>query len=502
MARFVESRRRWDKGDWGNLGSYRAGALEDGFFKATNMVVYDDGSIGPRTGPSALAHTGMPTGAIRCWGYVGTTVSAVEGIVIFVVGNTLYWAPAFTAGAVTSVNTLAGTETEFCSALPVLANGIVYFATRNQGVYKWDVSGSTVTQVLDQAGLHDLVRYRDRLYACNDEGRVFYSDAADFDTWVPATSFFDVGWTFPTFRMASLRNNLFFIRQGGGHYVASGVPESTLTLRETSPGLAPDEHSAVVMPAQDSVWWVPQNRNAPVKYRGGIADTKSAGHLEDWTGSGNGFRTAGYSFGDEATMFLGTIDNKALLHWNDVFTRHEFDIDAQLVTRAGSDWFLLAQPGDGSTAPTLYLWEYGTNQPGVSADTGAQPGDNSNTPLDATLDLPEWWHPQGHDVVVETLEVEFVSFDTDTAATAHFDVVVRSLRPQALEVTDGYTDSATYTFDEATASSAAGGTERRVVFGVGDQGWARGYQVRFTNVRNVAIRSVTVSVQGEARRSR
>lgn len=503
MAKFVESRRTWDKGDWGNLGSYRAGAGGDGFFKAENMVVYNDGSIGPRPGLSQLAHTGVPSGLIRMFGYVAAEVSGTSGVILFVVGNTAYWVPAFTAGAATSIGTLAGTETEFCSARPVLSEGVVYFATRNQGTYKWDIGAGTLTQTSTISGIYDLERYRDRLYASTTR-RIYYTDAANFSTWTTATSFFDVGWQFDNYRLASLRNNLFVITQGGGHYIVSGVPESTLTLREAGVGISPDEHSAVKVPAQDSVWWIPQNRNAPVKFRGGIIDVDSLAHLEDWTDSTSGFRTSAFSYGDRATIFVGTIDNKALLHHNDIWTRHAFAVDAQLVDRAAADYFVFTDAGTSTTAAKFWLWEYDYGQPGLATEVGAQPGDNSDTPLSAHVYLPEWWHPQGQDVRAESVEVEFVSYDTNTAATAHFDMVVRAMRPKVVgdAATTAYVDSGTYDFDESTASSAAGGTERREVFHIGDQGWARGYQIRFSNVRNVAIRSVTLTAQAESRGGR
>lgn len=503
MAKFVESRRTWGKGDWGNLGSYRAGQAEDGFFKAENMIVLDDGSICPRVGVSEITHTGVPTGQIRLFSYVPTTVSGTVGVILFVVGNSAYWVPAFESGAATLIGTLAAAETEFCSARAILSEGIVYFATRNQGTYKWDVGGATLTQTSTISGIYDLERYRDRLYASTTR-RVYYTDAAAFGTWTTATSWFDVGWQFHNYRLASLRNNLFVITQGGGHYIASGVPESTLTLREAGAGLSPDEHSAIKVAAKDSVWWIPQNRNAPVLFRGGIIDTDSVAHLEDWTTAVSGSRVSAYSFGPCTTIFLGTSDNNALVHHNDVWTRHDFGVSAELVDRAGADYFVFTDAGDASTAAKFWLWDFDTGKPGVATVSGAQPGDNSDTPLTAYVYLPEWWHPQGQDVRVETVEVEFVSYDTDTAATAHFDLVVRAMSPKAVgeAPATASVDAATVSFDEATASSSADGTVRRKVFHVGDQGWGRGYQIRFSALRNVAIRSVTVTAQTEQRSGR
>lgn len=502
MAEFVESRFVWSKGDWGNKGAFMAGRDEDGWFKATNMMVYDDGSIGPRAGMHRLAHTGLPTGVIRSWGYVPSVVGAYTGVIVFVVGDTAYWVPAFEAGACTTIGTLAGTETAFCSALPVLSGGVVYIATRNQGIYAWNISGSTFTRVFAQAGIYDLVLYGERLYAATDR-RVYYSKAADFATWDAALNFFDVGWQFANYRMASLRNNLYFFRQGGGHFILSGAPGSTATLRETGRGLSPDAHSCVAVPPEDAAVWIPGSRNAPVYYRGGLVDTDRWAHLEDWTTSGGDLRGGAFSFGRRTLCFTGATDRAMLLRHNNIWTKHIAGVAVEVVARASDDWFVFTDAGDTAAAPTFWLWKYGTNRPGVAGSVGARPGDDSDTPLAAELHLPEWWHPQGSEVRVLKVEVDFMSFDTDTVANARFDLTVQTLRPRATAtITTGGTTSGTYSFNEATGSSSASGTERHASFNVGEQGWARGFQIHLTNIASVAIRSITVTCRAEPRDAR
>lgn len=503
MAEFVESRFAWNKGDWGNKGSFMAGRDGDGWFKGTNVVVRKDGSLGPRTGVSALAHTSLPTGVVQMIGYVAASKNGYTGLILFVVGGTAYWVPAFEAGPCVTIGALAGAETEFCSAVPILSEGIVYFATRTQGIYSWDVNVGTLTREFDMNlgadDCYDLVLYGERLYACSLR-RIYYSDAADFGTWSAALNFFDVGWQFANYRMAALRNNLYFFRQGEGHFILSGAPGSTAVLRETGRGLSPDEHSALAVPSEDAAMWIPQVRNAPVLYRGGLVDVDRYAHLEDWTTSINGNRSSAFSFGDQAVCFLGSTDNNMLLRHNGVWTKHELGVAAKYVRRAASDYFVLCDGGGAAAAPTFWVWDYTTDRPGVSGTVSAQPGDASNTPLVAEVALPEWWHPQGQEVQVRKVEVDFVSFNTGTAATAHFDLTVDTLRPRSTAaVSTGGLTSSTLSFDESVASSAASGTERHASFNVGDQGWGRGFQVHLANLRSVAIRSVTVTCRVEPR---
>lgn len=504
MAEFVESRFQWSKGDWGNKGAFLAGRADDGFFKGTNVMVYKDGSIGPRAGMVALGLTGAPTGEVRMFGYVPTTKDGYSGLFLMVVGNKAYWAPALElSGAWTEIGTLAGTETEFCSARPILSEGMCYFATRNQGIYKWNVSSGTLTQVSTTSGIYDMARYGERLYAATLR-RVYYSDAADFSTWDEDLSWFDVGWQFANYRLGALRNNLFFFRQGGGHYILSGTPTSTSTLRETGSGLPPDEHSTTVIPSEDAAAWIPQVRNAPVYFRSGMVDPDRWAHLEDWTTSANGQRHGAYSYGEQTVAFLGATDHKMLVRHNGVWTKHEVGVDVERICRVSSDWFGFTDGGSASTAPSFWLWGYDFDKPGITeAGQGRRPGDGTDTPLAASIDLPEWWHPQGAEVRGLKVEVDFVSWGTGTAETAHFDLTIDALRTRSLEsVSRDGNASATFSFDEAVASSSAAGDERRASFNVGDQGWGRGFQIHLTNIRSVSIRTITVSARAEPRNSR
>ena len=502
MAEFVESRFLWTKGDWGNQGAFMAGRGEDGWFKGTNVLVRKDGSLCPRPGLKARTYTGLPANPVRWWSYAAVTVGAVSGVIIFVVENKAYWVPAFTDGAATEIGTLAGIETAYSSAAPVLSGGKVYFALRSQGVYEWNPAAVSptpqLTRVFAQGGILDFELYGERCYASSIR-TVWYSDAADFTQWDAALQFFKVGWEFANYRMASLRNNLYFFRQGGGHFVMSGAPGSTSTLRETGAGLPPDIHSTVKVRTEDAAVWIPQVRNAPVYYRGGLVDSERWKHLEDWTTSGNGEHSGAFSFGEQGICFTGTADDTGLLRHRDVWTKHEWDVNARFVSRVSADAFAFCDLGNTGVAPKFWVWYYAADLPGV-VGTDWPPGDASDTPVSASVSLPEWWHAQGQEVRVVSVEVEFDSFDTGTSQTAHFDLTVDALGAGSVgNASRGTATSATQTLDEPVSSSSATGDARRITFNVGDQGWGRGYQIHLTNIRSVAIRSITAQVRVEPR---
>lgn len=112
----------------------------------------------------------------------------------------------------------------------------------------------------------------------------------------------------------------------------------------------------------------------------------------------------------------------------------------------------------------------------------------------------------GYEQRVVAVEVEFESFDWNHSQSAHFDLQVRAWHPSGDTVSAtasrGFNASKAYTFDEVMSASSSAGDYRRRKFKVGDQGWGRGYQLVFENIRGVAIRSVTAVVDAEPRDTR
>lgn len=509
MARFVEVFDRWDKGDWGTLGRTRAGRLEDGFFSARNMIVYDDGSIGPRPGVKARAYTGVPNGALLSSGYAFEFGAATQEL-FFVVGADLYAAPAFADGAVRTVATAlaGGAPASATHDAYAVADNNVYLALADSGtggrVYQWNRSTDAVSSIATTASvLNHITLHRDRLYACGQSpNRVYYSDAATPGTWTVATSFFDVGYNGALYAMGTVSNSL-HIYMENGEWALSGVPESTSVLRElfVGGGLSPSSRGVVRVPDEGGAFWLPSERNAPVRSRAGIADRTSMEHLEDWGGAGD--RGGAYHKVTRDLLFVDSSGNGLWRH-NDVWTVHDFAQGSDgIIFPMQEDLFCLAVDGDASNPAAFYVLESDTNRPGCTSDDDAAPGDGSTAPLDAYLHLPEKWHPAGKEMRVTAVEVDFVSWNTGTTETAHFDLTVYATRSHAVgEASDGDNAGTTQSFDEAVASSSTSGTQRRIRMNVGDQGWGRGYQIRLTSIRNCSIRAVSVTVDDESRDAR
>lgn len=513
MAQFTEVFNRWDKGDWGTLGRRRAGQLEDGFFKAKNLIVHPDNSIGPRLGLRTFSHTGVPNGNVLLAGYLGEFGQATQER-FFVIGNTLYVAPSATNGATRTIGTLSGgTPTGLAHASYVTVNNDAMFAVPGSGVYYWNRASDSLTQVSPDSSLawNSMVLHRDRVYASTFGYRLYFSDPADFTTW-GVGSYLDVGYESGVVAIGQVGNNLHIYTERG-EWAMSGVPESSSTLREVLPSTyAPGSNNVVAAKDLGGAWWIPSERNAPAWSRAGLLDRASYEHLEDWaTGSVHSSVICGaYDYGSGDVLFIDDAGNGLLRH-NSVWTYQVFSTGTSgIVHPMGGSVFGLVKDGTASTPPVFYgyraeLSEGRIHRPGFVSDTGAQPGDASTTPLDAYLYLPEKWHPQGKEMQVEQVEVRFVTFNTGTAETAHFDVVVEATSPTRVDGTAsvGGNTSGVQSFDEAVSSSSTSGTEQVMRFNVGDQGWGRGYQIRFDNIRSLNIREVSaIGVRDEPREGR
>lgn len=510
MGKFAEVYRSFSKGEWGTLGAYAAGRQADGFFTGQNVIVYADGSLGPRPGLKKRTYTSMPNGSVDVFGFEQEYLASPQEL-FFVIGTSVYAAPAFVDGAVRTIGTLSGgAAVERTAARTAQYGEMMWFVVPGSGVYRWDRTADTLSLTLADPGVfHDLLIHRDRMYACGGgPNRVYYSDAADYNTF-DALSYFDIPSGGAVLRMATIRNNLHFYIEKG-EWMLSGVPESTATLRRISPSMfGHSRYGQVDIPEENRTYLIPSDRNAPLVSVAGIEDRDSLAHLETWAGSPSATARGGtYLPESRDVLFLDGSGNGLLRH-HDVWTRQEFSVGSSARAFAILPGLIgIIVDGDASNPPEFYVFQASfssgqVHRPGFVSDTHAQPGDDSTTPLDAWFHLPEWWHPRGYEAKVMAVEVEFTTWNTGTTETAHFDLVVEAKQPRLLNgASAGGVASQTYSFDEAVASSSTSGTDRRVRFNVGDAGWGRGFQVQFTNIRSAAIQAVTVIVEDEPRAER
>lgn len=489
-------------GDWGDSDATVAPRNR---FKAKNMVVNRDGTICPRPGLREVtsSYTGLPTGEIKGYGFAPSNPLAIY----FVIGTTVYTVPAVATGAAASWGSIAAAPEVF--HLPQETNRVdidtdtwLYLAFKGSGVYRRKLTGTTWERVLDDFdSAVDLTRSHERLYAAGQRG-IRYTAVDDFTTW-DENDTFDIGYTYTARCIVETGFGLYVFRQGDGLWYITGDPAA---------GVRPSNIYTEKSPGMNSVWydrkglavWIPQERKAPIIVERQVVDDTSLDHLRSWCESDPGDEVAvAYASEYESLVFVHATDNKGLARISDVWVEFDFEVEiSKCISRVQTSAFSLSDGGGAAATPKFYLWNPALQRPGFTTDTYARPGDGSDTPLDAELFLPEL--TIGGDEsdlsgIVETVEVEFISWNSGTTETAHFDVTVRTWDPVGEGGVTGVRDAVAQSFDEAVTESATTGTRQRMSFEFGDQGRGRRHQIRLTNVRNVSIKEITVNIDDSQR---
>lgn len=489
-------------GDWGDSDATVAPRNR---FKAKNMVVARDGTIHPRPGLREVtsAYTSLPTGEIKGYGYAPDSTPKIY----FVIGTTIYTVPAHESGAAAAAAVLAATPSKF--HLPQETNRVdidgaawLYLAFTGSGIYRWNLGTTTWERSVDDFdSVVDITRSHDRLYAVGDRA-VRYSAIDDFNTWDPNDTF-DIGYTYTARCIVETGFGLYINRQGDGLWYITGDPAAGVRpsniFTERSPG-----HTSVWYDRKGQMVWIPQDREAPILCDRQVVDDKSLDHLRSWCTSAPGDDVAvAYSSYLEDLVFVHSVDDTALARVSEVWVEFDFEVAiSKCITRLGTTAFSLSDGGASGVAPKFYQWSPSLQRPGFTTDTYGRPGDGSDTPLDAYLYLPELTIGTDDDEqsgIVETVEVEFISWDTGTSETAHFDITVRTWDPVGEGGDTGVRDAAIQSFDEAVSESSTDGTRQRMSFEFGDQGRGRRHQIRLTNIRSVSIKEITVNIDDSQR---
>lgn len=489
-------------GDWGDSD---ASVAPRNRFKAKNMMVCRDGTICPRPGLREVTadYTSLPTGEILGYGWSPDSTTRIY----FVIGTTVHHVPADSAGAAGTYGTIAAAPTKF--HLPQETNRVdigtdswLYLAFKGSGLYRVLLAAGTWEQVYADTDIIDLTRSLNRLYAVGGY-ELRYTDFDDFTAWTAGNTT-KVGFTYAPRAVVDTGFGLYVFRQGDGlWYITGDVDTGGYRVSnlhgEQSPG-----HTSTRYDRKGQATWIPQDRKAPIVVDRQVVDDKSLNHLRTWCDSEPGDHVGvAYTSEYEDLVFVHELDDKGLACINDVWVELDFETPvSKCVCRISTNRFSLSDGGGAGVTPRFYRWQPSLGRPGFTSDAHAAPGDATDVPLDAHLYLPEIVlgdEDNEGSGIVETVEVEFVSWDTGTTETAHFDLVVRTWDPVGEGGQSGVRDSAVQSFDEAVAESATTGTRQRLSFEFGDQGRGRRQQIRFENVRSVSIKEITVNVDDTAR---
>lgn len=491
----------YDKFEAGEFGTHAASKAPDGSWTGRNVVVYNNGRIGPRPGLK-IVDQGVPSPLGKMTGFGFSPVGQTGDTPIFFIIGTKVWLmdPGGTSSLVSATGTLDASpgDNPIQSVLSKesvrLIGDEVYFSIDNDQTYRLNCRTQTLTAIADSPQGTDIETYRDRMLVASGNVRVFFSAVADFDDW-PSGDFFDVGPSWRVINMTEFRDSL-VIFTASGTWVMTGTADDG-TLRRLSDTLPPQDKA--VVKTNDDIVYVPVSRAAPVSYNGSYGDEQSMVHLDNWTSAGRPCYGV-QSYGNRDVLFLAD-NGKLLWRKNEAWSYHQMTPDVgPWITRYFDDAVLLANPGSGSNDPDFYMLQMNIDRPASTSDTWAMPGDNSDVPVDAHFSLPDYFDPAGRQFRVRQVTVDFIKYDTGASENNNLDLKVEALGRLHLDGNGDETYAAS--FNEDGSGVAAGGVRDRLVLPIGRSGYHGGFRVSLNNIKGVSIDRICVDVETEEARPR
>lgn len=477
-------------GDYGEIGGAKA---PKGSFHAMNMFVTADGFLCPRPGWKNQTPSNMPTGKVLALAptEVGTRSP------MFVIGNTVYTHDPAGTNLATSIGTFDVTPT--LAMHPKRGTTEFYVAIPGDKSYMIDPVAPAVSDLVGSPAGIEIEVYGERLIVALGTNRIQFSAAADFNTW-PAENFIDVGDGWAVTAMREQNNHLTLFKSRGKH-IMTGVPGVNPTLRRAERSLGVIHAGQMLTDQQDMIWYIPSFRENPASFDG--ASSRQIDYLRELNTVRDGDQTpplvrgVAESMGDRSPSTVvitqGGGANIMLLFHNGIWTRHRTSVNISGMVRGGNTGdFYLTDGGATGVAGKIYVNAFLFNRMGFTTDGLFQPGDDSTTPLDAYVTFPQFWAPDGTEIKVEEVIVDFEKFNTGSATNNHFDIQIDMIG--RIPVGKGDASPVTYSWDEAGSGAGAsiGNSKRdRKVQGV-KSAYASGYELSLKNVKGVKIKPITV----------
>ena len=494
----------------GHAGRIDPTIAPEGSWFGTNVQTYPSGLIGPRWGlkqVQVLDPLGDPIVVPVAGGPKGF---AVIGPNLFVVADTLYMGDLSTLEATGTVtceqfDAYPGTPAGWVTLVPYDTDNV--YALVDGDLYQHVLSTLTSVSVTTPSTFSFIRRWGFHCVGIDSTVpyRLWFSEVSDlgfdFSTW-PALNFVDIGDAEPITAIVALYNTL-FVGKRSGWWALSGVIGQSTTVRQISLGDGPVDARGVAAGVDNKVAYWPRSPH-PATFNGSTtallldhvtveyAPTAAQAVAAAPTGRAVifGYDDGAASKGLLISALTGTSYHEfgaQLAGWAPDVIENGYEVAAGYVLAAQQT----ALVGDDLV---VYYWKVNPDRPALAADTLGSRGDDSDTPLDASLSTRGWIDPQGRDVRVRSVLVRFrawdISDDVNLTTFAGFGVAVRRLAPYE-EPGD---TSAVQSWRAVRGELSADGGDFEVRFAVGEQGYAAGFQIAFTDMRGVAIRDVVVGI--------
>lgn len=482
-------------GDYGEIGGAKA---PKNTFKAQNMLVTADGFLMPRPGWKDRSPTDLPVGKVTLMAPTSVpTKDMMIGVADDVYTYNLANAPS-PGASVSLLGTFGVTPTY--ALYPKAGTSEFYVTIPENASYKLDVVGSSVDELTDSPGGREIELYGLRLVVATTAGRIIFSEPDDPDSW-PSENFIDIGdkWDITALRE---QNNHLSIFKSRGKHVLTGIPGVNPIVRKTERSRGVLHPGEVDIDEDDMMWFIPWSDTNPASFDGN--STKRIDYLKNLASVRDGdnpalpvVRGVAESVGDRSPSTLiatqGGGANRMLLFHNGVWTFHATSITISGMCRGGfTGDFYVTDGGGVSASGKVFSNTFGLNRPAFTIDGLVSPGDNSNTPVDAWVKFPQYWSPDGTELRVEEVIVDFVKYNTGTSETSHFDidVFIGGRSPEG----QGEATGVTYPWDETVSGAGASIGDFKSDRKVQGCKTAKGssFEIQLRNVRNVKIKTVTV----------
>lgn len=497
----------WSGGDWGRKGPDKANKNE---FSGTNMIVTRRGELCVRPGVRLTNPSGLSNGAVWAMGTLPLDPSGAW----FGQGTAIrYFTPNATPGAVSSASSsITGTPI----SVQVDENGTTtYLCTTTENGYSF--SGTAITQLTSMPDAQAIALYGERLVCVPTAApnTLRYSDAAAFNTW-PAANTITVGDTDPITALFAQSGHLVIMKRDSSFYVLTGVPGVNDTLRPAYRFTGPTtQRSAGRTRSDDRIWFAPQESQHFAAFDGtsvqlfdnfspplhsSVAPRTIVPLVDDDQG--------GVAVVVPANAGEGSA-NEVWLRYRGAWTKHHFGVefgehvarcyngyaqdgDATIASIRYGTKLVFCDGGGASATPNFWTWQPFLDRPGLEATpftiSAERAGDASASQVEGSFELPYVTDEQGRELRVRTVAVHFRSWNTGGSDDNNITLTVRSLR----EYEGSYTDSEPQSWTRAGALSSTAGSLARVDMGFGNQGTGSAFQLRFSDLRGVAIRRVVV----------
>lgn len=515
----------WKPGEYGVRPASQTGPNQ---FTGQNVCRYDNGLLGPRFGVKAITISGttVPSGVVRGFGFNYTITGAGVKAVWSAVGNHAYLMNIDGSGSKEATGTFNTTLT-----LPVYGaaqNQKTYIAGADlDGVYVLDHVAETLTKITGSPANPDfIVQFGETMLTTGPFNLVRYSSPGDPSSW-PAGNFFAVG-PVGSYIVGAIpqRDHLIFTKLEGGWWVMRGSLGQTGNIQSAG--------TAVLRKITDTMPIV-GNDSAAVTQDGNIVFVRASrtSTVVSALFSHNGSTLAElapyvpFSIGDSTYYDNARVQVVALrqpraffalarpalspgelvMFNNGAWSKHIIDPPGATfpaIARTGDIFGQDVMFGDlGAAATTPKFWRWTTNQRRVAftSDNALQPGDDSTTPIDAFFTTHEWLSDAGYEAKVAAVTVDFRNWTTGSPSSNHFDLNV--ITTKAMEA-NGDITSSTLAFDDPSGSLGAAtdaGVDLTRKFGFGGSAWGRGFKIKLSNIRGLAIERILVHVDVRESRS-